>query len=121
MESERLHNSLLTAISHDIRTPLTALVGLAETLSQELTPVGSEHADKADAIRSQSFRIRRLVENLLEMARLKSSELKLRKDWQSIEEIIGSALKALEPSMVESGSAERPKPSRARSPPFRSS
>ncbi|MGH8511369.1 MAG: DUF4118 domain-containing protein [Gammaproteobacteria bacterium] len=101
MESERLRNSLLAALSHDIRTPLTALVGLAETLSLELTPVGSDHVDQADAIRVQAFRIRRLVENLLEMARLQSSEMKLRKDWQSIEEIAGSALKALEPSMAQ--------------------
>ncbi len=100
MESERLRNSLLAALSHDLRTPLTALMGLAETLSLELPPAQSGHADKAEAIREQALRIRRLVENLLEMARLQSGEMKLRKDWQSIEEIVGAALKGIEPSLI---------------------
>ncbi|MGE0289621.1 MAG: two-component system sensor histidine kinase KdpD [Acetobacteraceae bacterium] len=96
MESERLRNSLLAALSHDLRTPLTALVGLAETLALDLVAAESGHADKADAIREQALRTSRLVHNLLEMARLQSGELKPRMDWQSIEEIVGSSLKALE-------------------------
>jgi two-component system sensor histidine kinase KdpD len=101
MESERLRNSLLAALSHDLRTPLTALVGLAETLSLELAAVESTHADKAGVIREQALRTSRMVNNLLEMAKLQSGELTPRKDWQSIEEIVGSALKGLEPALAE--------------------
>jgi len=101
MESERLRNTLLAALSHDLRTPLTALVGLAETLSLELAAAQSDHADKARVIREQALRTSKLVSNLLEMARLQSGEVKLRKDWQSIEEIVGSALQALDPALTE--------------------
>jgi two-component system sensor histidine kinase KdpD len=99
MESERLRNSLLAALSHDLRTPLTALVGLAETLALELAAEKSVHAGKAEAIRGQTLRTGRMVNNLLEMARLQSGEVKPRKDWQSVEEIVGGALKALEPAL----------------------
>jgi len=101
MESERLRNALLAALSHDLRTPLTALVGLAETLSLELAAAQSDHADKANVIREQALRTSRMVNNLLEMARLQSGEVKLRKDWQSIEEIVGSVLKGLDPALIE--------------------
>ena len=101
MESERLRNTLLAALSHDLRTPLTALVGLAETLSLELAAAQSDHADKAGVIREQALRTSRMVNNLLEMARLQSGEVKLHKDWQSIEEIVGSVLKGLDPALSE--------------------
>jgi two-component system sensor histidine kinase KdpD len=100
MESERLRNSLLTAITHDLRTPLTALVGMAETLSLDLAGAQSEHADKADVIREQALRTSHMVNNLLEMARLQSGEVKPRMDWQSLEEIVGSAVKSIEPALA---------------------
>ncbi|TBR13948.1 MAG: two-component system sensor histidine kinase KdbD [Rugosibacter sp.] len=99
MESERLRNSLLTTLSHDLRTPLTTLVGLAETLLLDLVAAESTHADKASAIHEQALHTSRLVNDLLEMAKLQSGEITLRKDWQSLEEIVGSALKSLEPLM----------------------
>jgi len=101
MESERLRNSVLSALSHDLRTPLTALVGLSETLSLELgrgDQLGGEA--KALAIRDQARRTARLVDNLLEMARLEAGRVDLRKDWQSLEELVGSSLAALEASLV---------------------
>lgn len=101
MESERLRNSLLAALSHDLRTPLTALVGLAETLSLDLIAAESGHADQAKLIREQALRTSRMVNNLLEMARLQSGEMKPLKDWQSLEEIVGGALKGLEPALGE--------------------
>ena len=100
MESERLRNTLLAALSHDLRTPLTALVGLAETLSLELAAAQSEHADRADVIREQALRTSRLVNNLLEMARLQSGDVKPRKDWQSVEEMVGSALQQLDAALA---------------------
>lgn len=100
MESERLRNSLLAALSHDLRTPLTALVGLAETLSLDLAAAQSGHAEKADVIREQALRTSRMVNNLLEMAKLQSGDVKPRKDWQSIEEIVGSALSELDAALA---------------------
>jgi two-component system sensor histidine kinase KdpD len=100
MESERLRNSLLTALSHDLKTPLTALVGIADALSRELSGGTAGVAGKVEVMRDQALRMARLVDNLLEMARLQSGEVKPRKDWESIEEIVGAAIKSLEPSLA---------------------
>jgi two-component system sensor histidine kinase KdpD len=93
MESERLRNSLLSALSHDLRTPLTALVGLAESLAlqQGLSQV---QADIVNAMREQAVRMVQLVNNLLDMARLESGRVQLRKDWQSLAELTGAALQS---------------------------
>jgi two-component system, OmpR family, sensor histidine kinase KdpD len=99
MESERLRNSLLGALSHDIRTPLTALVGLADTLSMRIAAETPDMACQADAIRVQAHRISQLGENLLEMARLQGGAVRLNRDWQSIEELVGGALEAIEPAL----------------------
>ncbi|UJP02429.1 MAG: ATP-binding protein, partial [Nitrosomonas sp.] len=90
MEGERLRNSLLSAISHDLRTPLTALVGLASTLANRNLPENSQK-ELALAIQNEAQQMSELVTNLLEMARLQTGGVKLKKDWQSIEEIVGSA------------------------------
>jgi len=97
MESERLRNSLLSALSHDLRTPLTAMVGLSETLAASLQNKDQEDVELAQAIRRQALRISRQVGNLLEMAKLQSGRLALRLDWQSLEEIVGAALEGLQP------------------------
>jgi two-component system sensor histidine kinase KdpD len=94
MESERLRNSLLTAISHDLRTPLAALVGLADAL--KLTPLTSPQAEVADAMRRSALRMSALVANLLDMARLQSGAVQLNRHWLPLQEVIGSALAGLD-------------------------
>jgi two-component system sensor histidine kinase KdpD len=95
MESERLRSSLLGALSHDIRTPLTALVALADTLSIRIAADAPDAARQADALRVQAHRIGLLVENLLEMARLQDGAVRLNRDWQSVEELVGGAIDSL--------------------------
>lgn len=92
MESERLRNTLLAAISHDVRTPLTALIGLAESL-QRLLPTGPQ-AEMAQAMTQQARQLSALVTNLLDMARLQNGGVNLRSEWQSVEEVVGSAIRA---------------------------
>ena len=99
MESERLRNSLLAAVSHDLRTPLTALVGTAETLMNTLAREGSAHAPDARLITAQAHRTAQLVNNLLDMARLQAGAVTLRLDWQSLEELAGSALRSVESAL----------------------
>ena len=92
MESERLRNSLLAALSHDLRTPLAALVGIAEMLAASRPALSVQQKAMADGLGTQSRRLADMVTNLLDMARIQSGEVRLRLDWQSIEEIIGGAL-----------------------------
>ncbi len=116
MESERLRNSVLAALSHDLRTPLTALIGLSETLANELAgePRPRDGETKALAIRDQARRTAQLVDNLLEMARLEVGRVSVRRDWQSIEELVGSALADLEPALAGRSCASTCLPESAR-------
>jgi len=97
MESERLRNALLSAISHDIRTPLTALIGLAESLRQSLPALSAAQAGTADAIAAQARSLAQLAHNLLDMARLQAGRACLRLQWESLEEVVGSALRGVAP------------------------
>ena len=99
MEGERLRNSLLAAVSHDLRTPLTAIRGLAETLEYgtELSP--DERTEIASAIRNQAEGLQRVITNLLDLARMQSAGIHLNKEWHSLDEIVGSALSRLGPAL----------------------
>lgn len=93
--SERLRSSILSALSHDLRTPLTALVGLADSLVEYRPPLAPPARETATAIRDQSEYLAGLVTNLLDMARLHAGKVTLRKEWQPIDEVIGSSIKLL--------------------------
>jgi two-component system sensor histidine kinase KdpD len=94
IESERLRNSLLAALSHDLRTPLAGLVGAAELLAGSQPALSATQRVMAASISERAMRMADMVTNLLDMARIQSGEIRLRLEWQSIEEIIGAAVKA---------------------------
>ena len=94
VESERLRNALLAAISHDVRTPLTALIGLAESLQYSQPALAAPQAETARALTVQARELNALVDNLLDMARLQSGAVNLRLEWQSVEEVVGTAIRA---------------------------
>ncbi|MNR76043.1 Sensor protein KdpD [compost metagenome] len=96
MESERLRNSLLAAISHDLRTPLTALVGLSESLTRSKPELATAQLELAIALHEEALRMGNLVTNLLDMARIQSGEVKLNLQWQQFEEVVGSSLRAVQ-------------------------
>lgn len=100
MSSERLRNSVLSALSHDLRTPLTALVGLADSLALARPELPAQQQETAEAVRDQALRINGLVENLLDMARLQAGTVKLKKEWQPLEEVVGASIKLLERSLT---------------------
>ena len=100
IESERLRNSLLSAISHDLRTPLAALVGLADALAMSRAPLSPEQQEIAASIRSSALRMNTLVGNLLDMARLEAGAVPLHRAWQPLEEVVGSALAACAPLLA---------------------
>jgi two-component system sensor histidine kinase KdpD len=104
MESERLRNTLLGAISHDVRTPLTALIGLAESLQNADANVDARR-ETTQAIVAQARALNALVNNLLDMARLEAGgaggAVQLRRDWQSVEEVVGAAIRSAGPALGE--------------------
>jgi two-component system sensor histidine kinase KdpD len=96
MESERLRNSLLSAISHDLRTPLTTIVGFSSMLAQtrEGQAVKQPGDDLVEAIHEEAMRMTGIVTNLLDMARLQAGGLQLNRQWSLLEETVGAALRA---------------------------
>ena len=93
IESERLRNSLLAALSHDLRTPLAGLVGLAESLRFTRPALSGEQQEIAQELQVEALRMSTQVNNLLDMARIESGEVRLRREWHSVEEMVGSAVR----------------------------
>jgi two-component system, OmpR family, sensor histidine kinase KdpD len=99
MHAERLRGTILSALSHDVRTPLTAIYGLADTLVLTQAQSPSAARETAVAIRDQSLRLNNMVSNLLDMARLQAGRVQLRMEWQPLEEVIGASIKLLGESL----------------------
>jgi two-component system, OmpR family, sensor histidine kinase KdpD len=93
--TERLRSSILSALSHDLRTPLTALVGLAESLFLIRPALPPAALETAQTLHEQAARLAGLVGNLLDMARLNAGQVTLRREWQPLDEVIGPAIKLL--------------------------
>ncbi|MFO0429313.1 MAG: DUF4118 domain-containing protein [Planctomyces sp.] len=96
-ETERLRNSLLSAVSHDLRTPLATLTGAASTLADQGSSLTeAARTELAESILDESDRMHRLVTNLLDLTRLEAGAIILKKELQPIDEVIGVALKRLD-------------------------
>jgi two-component system sensor histidine kinase KdpD len=95
--TEELRNSLLSSVSHDLRTPLAAIMGSATTLL-EGAPLTPPQADLARTVYEEAERLNRLVTNLLAMTRV-AGGLEPKKEWVPLEEIVGSALERLGPRL----------------------
>ena len=97
MEAERLRNSLLSSISHDLRTPLATIVGSASTLVEEDLSLNLEDKlELSHAIYDEAQRMSNLVNNILDMARLDAGAVQLNKQWYPLDEIIGVVLTRLQ-------------------------
>jgi two-component system sensor histidine kinase KdpD len=97
IQTERTRNALLSAVSHDLRTPLATIQGaVSGVLEQGERLSASERRELLQTALDEAEHLNRLVQNLLELTRVESSGLRLRKEWQPLEEIVGSALTRLE-------------------------
>lgn len=92
--SESLRSSILAALSHDLRTPVTALVGMADTIALgKLSPERQRYM--LDGIRTQAMSINQQMSKLLDMAKLSAGKLELRTEWQPIDEVLGATLQLI--------------------------
>jgi len=93
METERLRSSLLSSVSHDLRTPLAVISGASSTLL-ELGEKGDKttREELLREVLEESNHLTRLVDNLLSMTRLDAGSIQVEKQWYPVEDVIGSAL-----------------------------
>ena len=101
VEAERLRNALLSSVSHDLRTPLTAISGAASTLLESESLDSATRHELVQSIYDEADRLNRLVRNLLDMTRLEAGTVQVHKEWQLIEEVIGVALARLEKQLAD--------------------
>ncbi len=94
-EAERLRSALLASVSHDLRTPLGAILGSVTTLEQEPSLDPSVRASLLAGIHEQAEQLNRILRNLLEMTRLEGDGARLRPELAAIEEPIGTVLASL--------------------------
>ncbi|QQR75614.1 MAG: sensor histidine kinase KdpD [Holophagales bacterium] len=95
-ETERLRTALLASVSHDLRSPLSSVIGAATSLSAYGDAMSEpDRQELLASIRGEGERLDRYIQNLLDMTRLGSGGLKLERDWVSVEDVVGSAVARL--------------------------
>lgn len=95
-ESERLHQTLLNSISHEMRTPLTTVLGVATSLEDKTAVQKPEYVETlAKELLQAGDRLNRVIENLLDMSRLNSGVLSLKLEWHDVRDLIGVTINRL--------------------------
>jgi two-component system sensor histidine kinase KdpD len=96
-ETESLRNTLLASISHDLRTPLAVIAGASSTLAERGTDLDeAARASLARSIETKAREMSELVSNVLDLMRFESGQIVLRRDWQTLDDLVGSALGRIE-------------------------
>lgn len=101
-ETESLRNTLLASISHDLRTPLSVIAGAGSTLAEH--GANLDEPTRAALARSIEIKAREmsgLISNVLDLMRFESGQVALRSDWQTLDDLVGSALNQLEDRMAD--------------------
>ncbi len=98
--SEKLHQTLLNSISHEMRTPLTAIMGSAEALLNNSNAESDvQRQTLAQELLHAGERLNRVIENLLDMSRLESGVLALKLEWHDLQDLVGVVLTRLRKSL----------------------
>ncbi len=91
-EAERLRSALLSSVSHDLRTPLASIAGAATALQAGAALDERSRKDLTDSIVAEADRLNDLIANLMFATRLEAGGVELRREWTSVEEIVGAGL-----------------------------
>jgi two-component system sensor histidine kinase KdpD len=92
-EAEQVRSTLLSSVSHDLRTPLAAIAGATSALLRCDSPSDGTKRELLDTISQEASRLHRLLENILQISRLDSGSVSPNQQWHMLEEIVGSALR----------------------------
>lgn len=96
IETEQLRSSLLSCVSHDLRTPLSTIAGAASTLLERSDELSVEsRRDLLQSVADEAGRLNQIVGKLLDMTRLEAPGFRLQKEWFPLDELIGAALNRL--------------------------
>ncbi|MCD6061972.1 MAG: kdpD [Moraxellaceae bacterium] len=96
IQKESLRNSILSTLSHDLRTPLASIIGASSSLLHRDAGFSPEAEQRLRAvIHDEAHHMLHLVENLLDMARLQGGDLLIASEWEALEEMVGSAVAEL--------------------------
>src|SRR5262249_11874903 len=109
-ETARLRSVLLSAVSPDLRPPMAVITGASTTLLAADTMPNAERREMLTSIADEAGRLNRLVANLLAMTRLEAGALEVKRSWHSLEEIVGAALRRVEPPMDQRPGTVRVEP-----------
>ena len=94
----KLYNTLFNSLSHELRTPITTILGASDNLQSNSENLSEKNkSELLEEISIASLRLNRQVENLLSMSRLESGVIKLKKDWCDIQELIYTTLQHVDP------------------------
>ncbi len=103
MESERLKSTLLRSISHDLRTPLTGIIGASELILDSFDELDSQSIKKlVTDIREESSWLFNSVQNILDMTMISDDKMALKKDYEAVDDLINQTLTLL-PQLTSSG------------------
>ena len=95
-KSIKLYNTLLNSLSHELRTPISTIIGAIDTIKENPTKLSENNKNELyEEIEIASFRLNRQVENLLSMSRLEAGFIQPKNDWCDMNEIVFTALKEL--------------------------
>jgi two-component system sensor histidine kinase KdpD len=101
-ERESLRNTLLASISHDLRTPLAVIAGAGSALAQHGTALDEATRVKlARSVEAKAREMSDLVSNVLDLMRFESGHIVLRRDWQTLDDLVGAALGHLESKLAQ--------------------
>lgn len=97
----KLYNTLLNSLSHELRTPIAAIIGATDNLlNNDLRLTSNNKYELLTEVSKASFRLNQQVENLLNMSRLESGFIQPKKDWCDINEVVYSAVKRIEENNI---------------------
>jgi two-component system sensor histidine kinase KdpD len=101
-ERESLRNTLLASISHDLRTPLAVMAGAGSTLADRGATLDEQtRVALARSIEVKAREMSDLVSNVLDLMRFESGQVVLRRDWESLDDLVGTALHSVEQQLAK--------------------